>query len=304
MGKRFYITTPIYYVNDRPHLGHLYSTTVADIVARWHRLNGDDVLFLTGTDEHAAKVADVAAAHDVSPLGWADQNAAIFRQTFAEFGISNDDFIRTTEPRHMERVRSYVAALLQSGDVYRGQYQGWYDPGQEEYIPESRAAALGFRSPITDRPFVRRTEDNYFFRLSGYRDRLLQLLRDQPDFVQPEARRNEVIARIEEGLHDVPISRTGTSWGIRVPGDEQHTVYVWIDALFNYVTAVDTPERRAYWPADVHIIAKDILWFHAVIWPALLMALQGTSQFPWLTLPRRIHAHSFWISAGQKMSKS
>jgi methionyl-tRNA synthetase len=301
---RFYITSPIYYVNDRPHIGHLYTTTVADVVARWHRILGDDVFFLTGTDEHAAKVADTAAAHGLAPLAWADENAAAFQQSFAAFGIANDDFIRTSQTRHTERVRAYLAALIAGGDVYRGRFEGWYDAAQEEYVPESRAAALDYRSPIGGRPLVRRAEENYFFRLSAYQDRLLRLLHERPDFVQPEARRREVIGRIEEGLNDVPISRTGSEWGIDVPGDPGHKVYVWIDALFSYLTAVDTPQRRALWPASVYLIGKEILWFHAVIWPALLMALQGLPGYEWLALPRCVYAHSFWVSGGQKMSKS
>jgi methionyl-tRNA synthetase len=304
MSQRFYITTPIYYVNDRPHIGHIYSTLLADVVARYRRLAGDDTFFLTGTDEHAPKVAEAARAHGASPLAWADRHAATFERTFGAFGISNDDFIRTTQPRHVDRVREYLAALLESGDVYPGRYEGWYDPGEEEYVPDARAAALDFRSPVSGRPLVRREEENYFFRLRAYADELLRLLDEQPGFVQPGARRNEVAARIRDGLHDIPISRTGLDWGIRIPGDERHTVYVWIDALFNYVSAVDTPERRHLWPADVHVIGKDILWFHAVIWPAILIALRRQPGYGWLAPPRRVYAHSFWIRDGQKMGKS
>ena len=304
MASRFSITTPIYYVNDRPHIGHVYTTLVADVVARHHRQRGDDVFFLTGTDEHAPKVAESARAHGVEPSAWADRHAAAFQETFAALGIGNDDFIRTTQPRHTERVREYLAALLRSGDVYQDRYDGWYDPGQEEYIPESRAARLDYRSPISGKPLVRRQEDNYFFRLSAYTDDLLRLLDQRPDFVQPIARRNEVAARIRDGLHDFPISRTGLAWGIGIPGDERHTVYVWIDALFNYVSTVDTPDRRHLWPADVHLIAKDILWFHAVIWPAFLLALQRQPGYEWIELPRRVYAHSFWVRDGRKMGKS
>ena len=304
MSNRFSISTPIYYVNDRPHIGHIYSTLIADVVARHHRQRGDEVFFLTGTDEHAPKVAESAREHGVEPLAWADRNATTFEQTFAAFGISNDDFIRTTQSRHVECVREYLQALLASGDVYQGRYDGWYDPGQEEYVPESRAARLDFRSPISGKPLVRRQEENYFFRLSAYADDLLRLLDERPEFVQPIARRNEVVARIREGLHDIPISRAGVDWGIKVPGDEQHTVYVWIDALFNYVSAVDTPERRHLWPADVHLIAKDILWFHAVIWPAFLIALQRQPGYEWVALPRQVYAHSFWVSDGRKMGRS
>ncbi len=304
MPDRFYITTPIYYVNDRPHIGSVYTTLVADVVARYQRMAGARVFFLTGTDEHAPKVVEAAVTHGVAPLAWADRHAAAFQRAFAGYGITNDDFIRTTEPRHVEWTRAYLAALRESGDVYPGRYEGWYDAGQEEYVPEARAAAYDFRSPVTGRPLVRRQEDNYFFRLSAYADELLHLLERWPDFVQPDARRNEVTERIREGLHDIPISRAGSDWGISMPGDERHTAYVWIDALFNYLSAIDTDERRVFWPADVHLIAKDILWFHAVIWPALLLALRRLHGYEWVELPRRVYAHSFWVSDGQKMSKS
>lgn len=295
---KFYITTPIYYVNDRPHIGHVYTTTIADIFARYHRLCGDDVFFLTGTDEHAAKVVDSAQERGLTAQQWADQNAAAFQETFQKLGISNDDFIRTSQPRHKVKVQQYVRELLQSGDVYLGEYEGWYDTGQEEYVTENKAKEYDYKSPITGKPLVRRKEKNYFFRLSKYGDALLKLMAERPGFVQPEIRRNEVVQRIREGLNDVPISRTGSSdWGIKVPGDDAHVIYVWIDALFNYLSTVDTPERIKYWPANVHLIAKDILWFHAVIWPAMLLALNRE-------LPEQIYAHSFWISEGQKMSKS
>jgi len=295
---KFYVTTPIYYVNDRPHIGHVYTTTIADIVARYHRLRGDDVFFLTGTDEHAAKVVDSAAERGLTAQQWADQNAAAFQETFRKLGITNDDFIRTSQERHKSKVREYVGELLQSGDVYLGEYEGWYDAGQEEYLPENKAKEYGYKSPINGRPLVRKKEKNYFFRLSRYAEPLLKLLDERPRFVQPEARRNEVINRIREGLNDVPISRTGAGeWGIKVPGDNEHTIYVWIDALINYLSTVDTPERIKYWPADVHLLAKDILWFHAVIWPAMLMALKRP-------LPGQVYAHGFWIAEGQKMSKS
>jgi methionyl-tRNA synthetase len=296
--SKFYITTPIYYVNDRPHIGHVYTTTIADIAARYHRLRGDEVFFLTGTDEHAAKVVDSAAAHGVTAQQWADQNAKVFQETFAKLGITNDDFIRTSEQRHKDKVQQYVGQLLKSGDVYLGDYEGWYDSGQEEYVPENKAQEYEFKSPINGKPLVRKKEKNYFFCLSKYGDALLDLMRRHPEFVQPDVRRHEIVNRIREGLNDIPISRTGGGdWGIRVPGDPEHTIYVWIDALFNYLSTVDTDARRQFWPADVHLIAKDILWFHAVIWPALLFALKRE-------LPRQIYAHSFWIAEGQKMSKS
>lgn len=296
--KTFYVTTPIYYVNDRPHIGHVYSTTLADVLARFHRLRGDDVFFLTGTDEHAAKVVDTARERGVSTQDWADQNAAAFEQTFQKLGMTHDDFIRTSQDRHKDKVIEYVRQLMETGDVYEGEYEGWYDAGQEEYIPENKAKEYDYKSPFNRKPLVRKREKNYFFRLSAYTDRLRDWIQANPAFVQPEARKNEVLARLNEGLNDVPMSRTGTGgWGIPMPGDPEQSIYVWIDALFNYLTTVDTEDRRKYWPANHHIIAKDILWFHAVIWPAVLMALDRP-------LPHQVYAHSFWISEGQKMSKT
>lgn len=303
--SNYYISTPIYYVNDRPHIGHLYTTTIADVLARYHRLIGDSVFFLTGTDEHAAKVVDAAAERGLTAQAWADQNAKAFQDTFERLGIENDDFIRTSQDRHKTQVQKYVRQLQDSGDVYLGEYEGWYDAGQEEYLPESKAKEYEYKSPFNKKPLVRKKEKNYFFKLSKYGDVLLELLEKNPGFVKPDARRNEVIGRIREGLNDVPISRSGGSdWGIRIPGDEEHVIYVWIDALFNYLSTVDSDDRRAFWPADVHLIAKDILWFHAVIWPAMITALQKQPGNEWIKLPGQIYAHSFWISEGQKMSKS
>lgn len=311
--QKFYVTTPIYYVNDRPHLGHAYTTIIADVIARWHRMAGEDVFFLTGTDEHAAKVVDSAAQHGVTPQEWADRNAAAFEETFKRLDIRCSDFIRTTEARHKERVLRYVEQLLHTGDVYPGVYEGWYDAGQEEYVTDVKAKESGYKSPINGKPLVRKSETNYFFALSRYAEPLLALMEKHPTFVQPDARRNEVVSRIQSGLNDVPMSRTagpradgsgGGQWGVQMPGDPQQTIYVWIDALFNYMTTVDTDERRRYWPPEVQLLAKDIVWFHAVIWPALIMALQKVPGNEWMALPRQIYAHSFWVSEGQKMSKS
>ena len=298
---KFYITTPIYYVNDAPHIGHVYTTTIADVLARYHKLLGkEDVFFLTGTDEHAAKVVDAAAQNNMTPQQWADRNATIFQNTFKKLGIQNDDFIRTTEKRHKDKVQQYITELQKTGDVYEGEYEGWYDAGQEEYISDTKAEEYKFISPINKKSLVRKKEKNYFFRLSAYQDRLRKLLtEDDSGFdVLPVARRNEVLSRINEGLNDVPISRTGAGgWGIPISNDPEQTVYVWIDALFNYLSVVDNDKFQKYWPADVHLIAKDILWFHAVIWPAMLLALKRP-------LPKYVYAHSFWISDGKKMSKS
>lgn len=305
---QFYVTTPIYYVNDVPHIGHLYTTTVADVVARMRRLHGADVFFLTGTDEHAAKVVDAAKERGLGTGEWADRNAAAFQSCFAEFGIQNDDFVRTSQERHKVKVAEYVSRLLASGDVYLGDYEGWYDAGQEEYVPDTKARELDYRSPINKKPLVRKREQNFFFKLASYAAQLTELIETGQLSIQPVGRKQEVLARIRDGLKDVPISRTsvdaGSEWGIAVPGHEQHTIYVWIDALFNYLSIVDTPERRRYWPADVHLVGKDILWFHAVIWPALLLALRKLPGCEWMGPPRSIHAHAFWIREGEKMSKS
>ena len=299
--KPYYVTTPIYYVNDRPHVGHCYTTMLADCLARYHRLDGRDVFFLTGTDEHAEKVVSSAGERGVTPLEWADRNAAEFQRAFGALGFTNDDFIRTSEPRHTERVEKYIRQLMDVGAVALGDYEGWFDPSQEEYVTESAAREHEYKSPVTGKPLVKRTEQNYFFNLPDYADRLLAHIESHPEFIQPEARRNEVIGRIKGGLQRVPISRAvkpeDPDWGILMPGDSSHRVYVWIDALFNYLSTVDTPERIKYWPADCHLIAKDILWFHTVIWPCMLMALDRP-------LPGRVYAHSFWIREGRKMSKS
>ena len=297
-----YITTPIYYVNDKPHIGHAYTTTLCDIWARSMRALGKDVFFLTGTDEHGVKVEKSARARGISPQELADENAAEFRKVMDLFGLSFDDFIRTTQERHIRQVQAAVKQLLDSGDVYLGEFEGWYDEGQEEYHTETKAKELDYKSPISQQPLVRATQTNYFFRLSAYQERLEKLFTENPRFVKPEARCNEVLGRLRGGLQDVPITRTNFEWGIPFPGDEQHVIYVWIDALMNYATGVEmceSPrgERARYWPASYHVIGKEILWFHAVIWPAVLMALE-------VEQPHCIYAHSFWISEGQKMSKS
>ncbi len=318
----YYITTPIYYVSDRPHIGHCYTSLLADVAARFQRLARGQVagaaasatgkvFLLTGTDEHADKVVTSAAAHGKSAQEWADINAEQFKAAFAWMNISNDDFIRTTEPRHRERVPVYIQKLMDSGDIYKGEYTGWYDEGQEEYVPENSAREAQYKSAISGKPLVKRTEPCYFFKLSKYEKPLMAHISANPTFVQPDSRRSEILGRIRLGLNDIPISRPvtddpATQWGIRVPGDAKNRIYVWIDALFNYLTVVDTPERRGLWLAAVHLIGKDILWFHAAIWPALLMALRASdpAAFGWVALPGMIFGHGWWISNGQKMSKS
>jgi methionyl-tRNA synthetase len=284
------------------------------VVARYQRLiRGEanptqvvalgSVFFLTGTDEHADKVVTSAAANNATPLEWADRNAEEFKKAFAFMNISNNDFIRTTEARHKSKVPGYIKKLMASGDIYKGEYTGWYDAGQEEYVTETAARDANFISAINKQPLVKRTEPCYFFRLGKYQQKLLELVGGSL-FVQPDARRQEVLGRLKppQVLNDIPVSRPvtddpATQWGIRIPGDDAHRIYVWIDALFNYLSVVDNPEQRKFWPANVHLIGKDILWFHAVIWPALLMALNEP-------LPRMVFGHGWWISEGQKMSKS
>jgi methionyl-tRNA synthetase len=301
----YYITTPIYYVNDRPHIGHCYTTLLADVLARFQRLLGHEpVFFLTGTDEHADKVVTSAAKNGCGPQEWADRNAEEFKKAFALFNISNDDFIRTTQPRHKDRVVQYITRLMSSGDIYKGDYTGWYDEGQEEYVTDNAAREADFKSTISGRPLVKRTEPCYFFRLGKYQQKLFELISTDESFVRPDSRRQEILGRLRPPavLNDVPVSRPvtddpATQWGIRIPGDDAHRIYVWIDALFNYLSVVDNPEQRKFWPAAVHLIGKDILWFHSVIWPALLLALGEP-------LPKTIFGHGWWIADGQKMSKT
>ena len=304
MSQATYITTPIYYVNDKPHIGHAYTTTICDIYARFMRFAGRDVFFLTGTDEHGLKVEKSAAARGISPQALADENAAEFRRVMTMLGLTFDDFIRTTDADHVRQVQAFVTRLMEAGAVYLGEFEGWYDEGQEEYHTENRARELDYKSPVTGKPLVRAREKNYYFRLSAFQERLEKLFEAQPEFVRPPARRNEVLGRLREGLADVPISRTNFTWGVAMPNDPEHVIYVWIDALMNYATALGLGDpsseryaaRSQYWPPDYHVIGKEILWFHAVIWPAILMALD-------LPLPRCVYAHSFWIREGRKMSK-
>jgi methionyl-tRNA synthetase len=242
----------------------------------------------------------------VTPLQWADRNAAEFEKAFAFMNASHDDFIRTTQERHKSKVLEYIRALQKRGDIYLGDYTGWFDASQEEYLTETAAKEANFVSPVTGVPLVKKTEKNYFFKLSA---RLREHFAQHPEFVQPEARRNEVLGRLKD-LRDIPISRAITDdptsqWGIKMPDDPTHRIYVWIDALFNYLSVVDTDARRKYWPASVHFIAKDILWFHAVIWPALLTALKDSDpKYGFVQLPKTVYSHAYWVREGRKMSKS
>lgn len=302
MSDHFYITTPIYYPNAEPHLGSYYTTAVADTLARYHRLKGDATYFLTGTDEHGTKMAKTAAELGVSPQELVDRVSSSFKAFWKELGISNDDFIRTTEPRHKAAVTEVVRKLVASGDIYLGSYESWYDEGQEEFVTETTAKANDFKSAISKKPLVRFKEPTYFFKLTKYVPRVIAYIKDNLGFLRPEIRRNEVISKLEAGVTDLAISRATLKWGIEMPNDPEHVVYVWIDALTNYISALgygtaDDSKFKQFWPADVHLIAKDILWFHTVYWPAMLMALD-------LPLPKCVFAHGYWTANGEKMSKS
>ena len=300
MSETFYVTTPIYYVNDVPHIGHAYTTVAADVLARYHRLAGRDVHFLTGTDEHGQKIAQAAQQQNLQPIQLADRVVDGFLSLWKRLEISNDDFIRTTQPRHEKQLAEIMARLIERGDIYLDHYEGWYSVTQEQFVADNEATEHDFKCPVSGKPLQRVTEANYFFRLGNYRDRLLAHLDAHPDFIKPQARFNEVYSRVSEGLRDLAISRPTLDWGIRMPNDPDHTIYVWVDALCNYITALDYTDQKdawRHWPADVQLIGKDILWFHAVIWPCLLMALD-------VELPRCVFAHGWWTHDGKKMSKS
>jgi methionyl-tRNA synthetase len=298
-----FITTPIYYINARPHIGHAYSTMLADAIARSRRLMGDDVLFLTGTDEHGQKVERAAQKAGLATPAFADEVSAAFRQMCHDLQISNDDFIRTTEPRHHRAAQEIWRRVRAAGDIYKGDYEGWYCTVDEMFVPETQL--VDARCPTCGATVERLKEESYYFRLSRYQQPLLDWYRDHPDFLQPAFRMNEVRAFVEGGLQDLSVSRTSFTWGVPVPDDPDHVMYVWFDALTNYLTALgvgaDDPaaERRVarYWPTVTHFIGKEIVRQHALYWPAFLMSAG-------LTPPRRIIAHGFWLMGGAKMSKS
>jgi methionyl-tRNA synthetase len=300
--RTFYITTPIYYPNAEPHLGHVYTTLCADAVARYHRLAATDTYFLTGTDEHGIKMVKTAAEQGIEPRALADKNAAVFESLWRELKVSNDGFIRTTSDIHRAGVQEIVRRLVATGDIYLGGYEGWYDEGQEEFVTETEAKAAEYKSVISGRPLVRYKEPSYFFRLSKYASRVLEYIEQHPEFIQPETRRNEVVSKLKQGVEDLSISRATLKWGIPLPHDPQHVVYVWIDALSNYITALgfgtgNDALFRKFWPADVHLIGKEIMWFHTVYWPAMLFALN-------LPVPKKVFAHGWWTAEGRKMSKT
>ncbi len=295
----FYITTPIYYVNDVPHIGHAYTTLACDAIARFMRLDGRRVHFLTGTDEHGQKVEKAAREAGMDPKAFTDRVSERFRELVRVMDYSPDDFIRTTEDRHVRAVQALWTRMAENGWIYLGKYAGWYSVRDEAYYAESEL--VDGRAP-TGAPVEWVEEPSYFFRLSAFRDRLLRLYAERPDFVGPATRFNEVVSFVRQGLQDLSISRTTFRWGVPVPGDPDHVIYVWVDALTNYISALGYPDVdgelfRTFWPADVHVIGKDILRFHAVYWPAFLLAAD-------LEPPRRVFAHGWWTNEGQKISKS
>ena len=307
--KSFYLTTPIYYVNDAPHIGHAYTTVAGDVLTRWHRQRGESVWFLTGTDEHGQKVMRTAEQNNVAPQAWVDRLVQeAWKPNWQDLNIANDDFIRTTEPRHTERVQKFLQSLKDSGHIYAGKYEGPYCVGCEEFkLPGDLIDGDGEKlCPIHSKPIELVNENNWFFKLSAFVEPLLQHYRENPDACQPESARNEVISFLEGGVTDLSISRSTFDWGIPVPWDTDQVVYVWFDALLNYATAVgltDAPDSEGgkkfaqTWPADVHLVGKDILRFHAVIWPAMLMAAG-------LAVPKKVFAHGWLLVGGEKMSKS
>src|SRR3984885_10618665 len=303
MTKTVYITTPIYYVNGAPHIGHAYTSIAADAMARFKRLDGYDVFFLTGTDEHGQKVEQAAAAAGVDPQTFTDQISADFRAMRDRMGISYDDWIRTTEQRHKLSSAELWRRIERNGDLYLGNYEGWYAVRDEAFYDEAELTTRpdGTRVAPSGAPVEWVREPSYFFRLSAFQDRLLQHYQKNPEFIAPSSRRNEVTSFVKGGLNDLSISRTTFNWGIPVPDAPGHVMYVWLDALNNYVTACGFPDESAprwkYWPADAHFVGKDIIRFHAVYWPAFLMAAG-------LPLPRRVTSNGWWLMDGEKMSKS
>ncbi len=304
MSKNFYITTPIYYPSGKPHMGHAYSSIIADIFARFKRIEGFNVLFLTGTDEHGQKIQKEAKKNNKEPKLFCDELSENFRSLTKILNLSNDDFIRTTEKRHYKSVNEIWKRLVQSGDIYLDKYSGWYSISDEAFYDqdevEDKNGAKVSKSSGSNVEWVE--EESYFFKLSAWSKKLLEYYKKNTDFILPRSRKNEVVKFVERGLKDLSISRTSFSWGIPVPNDNKHIIYVWLDALTNYISALNFPDTsnkkfKDYWPADVHIIGKDILRFHAIYWPAFLLAAK-------LPLPKRVFGHGWILSDEKKMSKS
>ncbi|MBU0531023.1 methionine--tRNA ligase [Patescibacteria group bacterium] len=299
MSHKFYVTTPIYYVNDKPHVGHIYSTVAADILARYHRMLGEDVKFLTGTDENSQKGVEAAEKAGQEVQTYIDGMAATWQETFDSLGFTNDDFIRTTEDRHLKAVEKFWKAVEKKGDIYEGEYEGFYCTGCEAFVAESDL--VDGKCAVHKKAPEKIKEKNYFFKLTKYRDDLLKYIDDNPEFIQPESRRNETLSYIRDFMEDISISRSSMKWGIPVPGDPDQRIYVWFDALINYLSGLgygtNAKDFKTYWPADVHIVGKDIIKFHCALWPAMLMSAG-------LPLPKQVFAHGFFTINGDKISKS
>lgn len=302
MSKKqsFYITTPIYYPSAKLHIGHTYCTTVADTIARFKRLEGNDVFFLCGSDEHGQKIEEKAVEAGVTPIEYVDKIVQGFKNLWKELNISNDDFIRTTEERHIKVVQKLFQKAYDKGDIYKGKYEGWYCVPDETFWPESKLIE-GNLCPDCKRACKRVSEEAYFFKMSKYADRWMKFIEENPKFIEPESRKNEMIQFVKSGLEDLCVSRTSFSWGIPVPFDPKHVVYVWFDALTNYLTAAgiedDKEKFKKYWPADVHLVGKEIVRFHSIIWPIMLMSLD-------IEIPKQVYGHGWLVVEGEKMSKS
>lgn len=299
--RKYYITTPIYYPSAKLHIGHTYCTTIADSLARFHRLRGDDVFFLTGSDEHGQKIQRAAEEKGVKPIEYVDEIVSLFQELWKKLNISNDDFIRTTETRHEKVVQALMQKSYDNGDIYKGEYKGWYCTPCETFWPENKLPDGKHICPDCGRPLELVSEEAYFLKMNKYADKWLKFIDENPDFIQPESRRNEMISFVKSGLEDLCVSRTSFDWGIKVPWDPKHVVYVWFDALVNYVTAagyLDDPEKfEKFWPADLHLVGKEIVRFHSIIWPIMLMSCG-------LPIPKKVFGHGWLIVDGTKMSKS
>jgi len=295
MNKKFYITTPIYYINDVPHIGHGYASIATDVIARYHRKQGEEVFFLTGTDEHGAKIAEAAAKLDETPKEFVDKLDLKFRAAWKLLNISNDEYIRTTDSLHGEVVSKLVEKLVERGFVEKRSYEGLYCVGCEKYMKESELVN-GLCPDHLKKPAIQ-SEENYFFKLSAFADQLKSKIESDEIMIRPESKKHEILGKINLGLDDISISRAHVEWGIPFPGDPEQTIYVWIDALINYYSATKMYDREEFWPADLHIVGKDIFWFHAVIWPAVLLALD-------LPVYKKLFVHGYFTVDGQKMSKT
>ncbi|MBT3397684.1 methionine--tRNA ligase [archaeon] len=295
MAKKYYVTTPIYYPNDIPHIGHAYTTIAADVIARWQKLQGKEVFFLTGTDDHGKKIAQAAEKAKLSPKEFTDQLIPKFKDAWKKLNIQYDRFIRTTDPDHEKIVQEILQKVFDNGDIYKGEYEGLYCTGCEAYYTEKDLE--DGCCPIHKTKIEKLKEETYFFKLSKYQKPLLDLYKKNPTFISPKHRKQEIINRVKEGLKDLSVSRAGFDWGVPLPFDKDHVSYVWFDALFNYYSATREKSKQKFWPADVHLIGKDILWFHTVYWPAFLLSAG-------IDIPKTVFAHGWWTFNNEKISKS